>query len=76
MKVVQLDFFPDFFPSVGNSNDSLKMIGELKSQVEKLGESNTKVRKSLFARHGELAKLYIDIHNRLEILERNICKGK
>jgi hypothetical protein len=51
-------------------------IEQLKSEVDKLRLSNEKVRKALFARHGELAKMYMDLHNRLDILESNICKGR
>ena len=47
----------------------------LKDDVKLVKESNDKVRKSMFARHGELAKKYTEIHERLQILERNICKG-
>ncbi len=64
MSVVQLDFF------------------EKKSEIELLEEelravklSNDKVRKAMFARHGELAKMYLDLLGRLEIIEKNICKG-
>ena len=77
MKIVQLDFLDDLFPSpVLLPSENQRIIRELKDEVNKLSESNGKVRRSLFARHGELAKLYLEIHNRLEILERNICKGK
>jgi hypothetical protein len=76
MKVMQLDLFDDFMPVPTLVLDNGKIIRELKSEVEKLNESNNRVRKSLFARHGELSKMYIEMHNRLEILERNICKGK
>ena len=43
-------------------------------EMEKLKSSNDKLRKALFARHGELAKNYFELINRLEIIERNICK--
>mgnify|MGYP003647783259 CR=1 FL=1 len=75
MKVVQLDFFQELFPETVQ-NDNKALIIELKQEVEKLSLSNERVRKSLFAKHGALAKLYLEIHQRLEILERNICKGK
>jgi hypothetical protein len=47
----------------------------LREEVRLLRDSNEKVRKSLYARHGELAKKYVDIHNRLQILEHNICRN-
>jgi predicted metallo-beta-lactamase superfamily hydrolase len=62
--LIQLDLFED-----KNETDILR------DQITIVKESNDKVRKSLFARHGELAKKYIEIHQRLEILERNICRG-
>ena len=62
----QLEFFPPFEKSEMDC---------LKDDVKLVKESNDKVRKSMFARHGELAKKYTEIHERLQILERNICKG-
>ena len=38
--------------------------------------SNEKVRKSLYARHGELQGKYDGLANRLAILERYICQRK
>lgn len=35
-----------------------------------------KVRKKLFANNGELYKLLKDVDERLQIIERNICKSK
>ncbi len=46
----------------------------IRGELQKVKESNDKVRKSLFAKHGELTKNYIDLHARLEILEKNLCK--
>lgn len=48
----------------------------LMHEIDKVKESGDKVRKSLFSRHAELAKRYVELHNRLEIIERNICRGK
>jgi len=48
-------------------------LEEFLQELAKVRESNNKVRKSLFAKHGELAKNYVELHNRLEVLERNIC---
>lgn len=50
-------------------------IDLLKTDVKSVRESNDKVRKSMFARHGELARKYMELHERLQILERNICTG-
>jgi hypothetical protein len=64
MKLIQLDFFPE---------DDLVI---LRRELIKVKESNEKVRRALFARHGELAKSYLDLLQRLTILEKNICKGQ
>lgn len=57
----------DFFTNVDTQT--------LKEEVKKLKESNEKVRKSLFAKHGELAKHYMELISRLDILERHICQS-
>lgn len=50
-------------------------IEELRIELAAVKESNGKVRRGIYAKHGELAKLYIELHNRLDILERHICKS-
>lgn len=62
---VQLDFFVD-----------KTEIEILQDEIRDLRLSQDKMRKSLFAKHGELSKKYIELHNRLQVLESNICKGK
>lgn len=47
----------------------------LKEEISKLKASNDKVRKSLYAKHGELAKNYLELLSRMEVLERHICSG-
>ena len=49
---------------------------ELRMEFVGLEKSLGKVRRGLFARHGELCKMQIDLMNRLEIIERHICQGK
>ncbi len=61
--MIQLDFFPED-----------QEIKELKKTITEVKVSSDKVRRGLFARHGELSKMYIDLANRLDIIERNICK--
>lgn len=63
--MIQLDFF--------EPHNELDLV---RSDIKSIKESSNKVRKSMFARHNELAKLLIDINERLEILERNICQNK
>lgn len=61
----QLDFF---------SEDKAE-IDYLRNDVKQVKESSDKVRKSLYARHSELSKKYIELHQRMEIIEKNICAG-
>lgn len=44
-------------------------------EVETLRKTLDKVRKGTYARLNELAKENADLKCRLEILEKNICKG-
>lgn len=62
--MIQLDFL-----------QPLSEIEVLREEIKQVRASNDKVRKGLFARHGELAKLYMETKTRLDILEMNICKG-
>ena len=61
----QLEFFPQEKTEIELLTDEISIVKE----------SSDKVRKSLFARHNELARKYMDLNNRLQILERNICYG-
>lgn len=63
--MIQLDLFHEF--------SEVEILEERIRQVEK---SLDKQRKALFSKNGELSKAYIQLNDRLEILERNICKGK
>ncbi len=60
--MLQLEFF------------ELDNVERVAIEMDKLKESNDRLRKALFARHGQLAKNYLDLHNRLDVIERNICK--
>lgn len=59
--MIQLDFFP------------LSKEEQLIEEIKKLRESNTKVRKKLFAQNSELTKMYLDLYNEFEQLKRSIC---
>jgi len=48
----------------------------IREDVNNVRSTSDKVRKSLYARHAELAKKYVELHDRMEIIERNICRGK
>lgn len=60
--LIQLDLFED------------NEVVLLRNEMRKVKETCDKTRKGLFARHGELAKLFVELDYRLNILERNICK--
>jgi 5'-3' exonuclease len=62
--MIQLDFF---------AQDETEL---LRLEIDKVSKMGEKTRKSLFAKHGELAKYYADLDRRLAILEYNICKTK
>jgi len=63
---IQLDFF---------QTEEESEIDCLHQELEKMRQSNDKIRKALFARNGELVKMYMDVNDRLSIIEKNICKG-
>ncbi len=45
-------------------------------EVQRIRDSQDRCRKALFGRHGELAKKYMELQNRMDVIERNICIGK
>lgn len=67
MQVVQFDFFKS------EEESELEALGK---RVEAIGVSSNKVRKSLYARNNELEKRCLELETRLEIIEKNICRGK
>jgi hypothetical protein len=66
MAIVQLDFFK-------NAEES--EMEALRAEFNAVKKSTERVRKGVFVRHNELAKICTDLQSRLDILERNICKG-
>ncbi len=62
----QLDFF--------KSDEDCK-IEALCNTIEAVKTSSDKVRRGTYASIGEVKKECLDLKSRLEILERNICKG-
>ncbi len=60
---MQLDFFWD-----------AKTV-EMKCEIRSLKDSNERVRKKLFAENGKLKKEVSSLQERLDVLERNICRG-
>jgi len=63
--VVQLDFFKSREESERES---------LVKQFLEVKRSTDLVRKGIFARHNEIKKLVQDLSERLEVIERHICK--
>lgn len=45
----------------------------IEARVDAIDSSCHKIRRGIFAKHTELAKKFLDLENRLEILERHIC---
>lgn len=62
---IQLDFF----------QRDAEDVELLKIKIDEARASSDKVRKGLFARHNELAKMYIELSERVEVMERNICRS-
>lgn len=50
-------------------------LHEMEKKIDEIKTSCDKVRKGMFARHGELFKLMKDIDNRLKMIESYICKS-
>lgn len=65
MECFQLDFF--------RSDEESEIIA-LRNQIEAIGASSTKVRKGCYAKIGELTKEVKDLKDRLQIIERHICR--
>ncbi len=59
--MIQLDFLQD------------DEITVLQDRMQKVESSCDRVRKSLFAKNGEINKLCIELRERLDILEKYIC---
>jgi hypothetical protein len=51
-------------------------IEYVKSDVKEIKQSLDRQRKSQFAKIGDIKKMQLELMDRLEILERNICRGK
>lgn len=47
----------------------------IQEDLKTVKTTTDKVRKSMFASHAELKKKYIDLNERMNIIERNICRG-
>ena len=65
--VYQLDLFKD---------PETCRLDAIQEMVEKNYESQTKVRKKLFAQHGELNKKYDELRHEFETLKRAMCQNQ
>lgn len=74
--MIQLDLFQDLDQPIRDDAKIMRQLSEVREIALSTYKSSEKVRKGLFARHGELAKMYLDINSRLEVIERHICKVK
>lgn len=66
MTSLQLEFF---------KSDEQCEIDSLRFEINEIRTSTHKVRKKLFQENGNLNKLIKDLCERMEIIERNLCKG-
>lgn len=66
MQCIQLEFF---------ETEEECEIKAMNLKIQAIDNSTNKVRKSLFAKNGELTKKILELEDRLLIIERNICKG-
>ena len=48
----------------------------LSREITQLKSAYDKVRKSLYAKHGELARSYGELKNELETLKRDMCRAQ
>jgi len=64
MALEQLEFFP------------LTQDEKNAKRIEEVARSSDKVRKKLFAQHGEILKLIMEMKNDFEHMKRVICRGE
>lgn len=64
-KLIQYDFF----------EAPVSELQDMRNELKEMKVSQDKVRRAMFARHGELAKMYLELYHEFETLKRNICKG-
>lgn len=67
--MAEIDQFDLFLP-LPTENDFLR------ADLNDIKESLNKIRKAQFAKIGEIKKMQMEIIDRMEILEHNICRGK
>lgn len=70
VKTIKHEVQYDFFLTPQESETEM-MIHE----IDSIKISTTKVRKALFARNGELQRKMLELEERLNVIERGICRG-
>jgi len=65
--MIQLDFFES--PEQSEMKD-------MRDKIRAIHLSTDRVRKALFAKHGEVYQIVMDIDSRLEAIERGLCQKK
>ncbi len=65
---LHIDFQYDLFEEKPNELDLVKI------EIGRIKESGDKVRKGTYAEINRLKKMCLELEERLEIIERNICK--
>ena len=51
-------------------------VDELRMQVKAYKESSDRVRRGIFAKHGDLVKRMMDIEGRMQAIEKGLCQSK
>lgn len=69
--MIELKYKLDFFEEEEEEKSEIEYI---LSDFKEVKETCDKVRKSMYAKHGALEKKYMDLQERMQIIERNICK--
>lgn len=46
----------------------------IKNAIKEARESSEKVRRGIFARHSDLTRKYLELNDRLQIIERSLCQ--
>ena len=69
MSLVRLVQYDLFEPPISEVEDMKRQLAEMK-------KSQDKVRKGIYAKHGELCKMYLDLYHEVETLKRDICRNR
>jgi len=70
VKIIRHEVQYDFFQTKEESETEM-----LVREMDGVKVSVTKIRKALFARNGDLQRKMLELEERLNIVERGICRG-